>query len=77
MGAQDLAAKIADAEHERAVWEAGQRAYRDEGSAALNPCSPHSPDYGLWAEGFENERSKKRYPEWLDDGEPVTSIGMP
>lgn len=64
MDAKDLAAKIASAERERAVWNAGRRAFRDEGAMALNPHAPLSPDHTLWAEGFEAEREATKAPIW-------------
>ncbi|MBC6714688.1 hypothetical protein H9Q09_00620 [Aurantimonas sp. DM33-3] len=71
MDGTDLAAKIAAAEHERAIWEAGRRAFCVEGADAFNPHSPYSPDHALWADGFDAERKEKRVPEWLDHGEPA------
>lgn len=65
--ANDLAEKIAAAERERAVWEAGKQAFRAEGAVALNPHSPHSPDHALWADGFDAERKVKRVPVWSDE----------
>ncbi|MEF2553716.1 hypothetical protein VQ042_20595 [Aurantimonas sp. A2-1-M11] len=60
--ANDLAEKIAAAEHERTVWEAGRSAFRTEGAAALNPHSPRSSDHALWAYGFDAEWKEKRGP---------------
>ena len=62
--AEDLALKIAEAERERAVWDAGRKAFRDRGTAALNPHSPRSPDHALWADGFDVERDVNRGTTW-------------
>ncbi len=76
MDGTDLAAKIAAAEHERAIWEAGRRAFCGEGAGALNPHLAHSPDHALWAEGFDAERKEKRVPEWLNPVEPAKLGGQ-
>ena len=65
--ANNLARKIAAAERERAVWEAGRLAFRTEGAAALNPHSPRSPEHALWADGFEAEREATRVPVWSEE----------
>ena len=75
MDTTDLAAKIASAEHERTVWEAGRQAFRAEGALALNPHSPHSLDHALWADGFDAERKMNRVPNWLGHGEPAKLRG--
>lgn len=62
--ANDLAAKIAAAERERAVWAEGRKGCRAGGIAALNPYSPRSSDHILWAEGFDAERETTKAPEW-------------
>lgn len=74
MDLTDLAAKIASAEHERAIWQAGRRAFCVGGATAVNPYSAHSPNYALWADGFDAGRQIKRLPYWVDGsgrGKPV------
>ena len=56
----DLAEKIASAERERAVWNAGRKAFHEKGVVALNPHSPRSSDHALWASGFDAERDAER-----------------
>lgn len=57
---KELADKIASAERERTVWDAGRKAFRTQGVAALNPHSPHSADHALWADGLDAERERMK-----------------
>lgn len=75
MDLMNLAAKIASAEHERAIWQAGRRAFCVEGPTALNPYSAHSPNHALWADGFEAGRQIKRLPNWVDGSERAKPVG--
>lgn len=72
--ANDLADKIAAAERERGMWQAGRKAFREEGAAALNPHSPRSSDHALWADGFDAEREAKRVPVWSGEGSRETRV---
>ena len=65
--AQDLVAKIAAAERERRVWEAGRKAFRSEGSAARNPYSTRSSNHALWADGAAAGCEAKSFPAWCED----------
>ncbi|MEF2554529.1 hypothetical protein VQ042_25085 [Aurantimonas sp. A2-1-M11] len=77
IAANDLAKKIAAAERERTVWDAGRRAFRAKGTAAPNPHSARSSDHALWADGFDAERKPKRVPVWIDDDEPAIDQPVP
>ncbi|MFY0736375.1 hypothetical protein [Aurantimonas sp. NFXS3] len=64
---KELAKKIMLAKHERTVWEAGRAASRAQGATALNPYSPTSSDYSIWADGYEAERGLKTAAVWFED----------
>lgn len=55
---RDLAAEIALAQHERAIWSEGRKAYRQSQIAAINPYSARTPAYVLWEEGFEHQEAQ-------------------